>query len=118
MTTKFSGIYYLSRDFTVLETKCQWVDIKISNITYHRIWFPFLKGRIHNETVLKDDQFTYMTYPRGLVVHVANDSFVIYGGNWLTPELSLRVLKEFGYEEKTVYKQVIVEEYHKYVKEV
>jgi len=115
MNTKFSGIYYLSRDFSKLEVKCQWVDVNVSRITYHRIWFPFLRGKIHDETVLRDDQLTYMTYPRGLVVHVSNDSFVIYGGNWLTPELSLRILREFGYEGKTDYKKVIIEEYHKYL---
>jgi hypothetical protein len=114
---KSSGIYYLSRDFKVLEVKRQYVDIKISNITYHRNWFPFLKGTIHNEIVFKSDQLTYMTYPRGLVVYISQDNFVLYGGNWLTDDLSIRILKEFGYEEKTEYKQVIVDDYHKYLKE-
>ena len=113
---KFSGIYYFSRDFIQLETKCQYVDVTISGITYHRNWFPYLKGTIHNEIVLKSDQLTYMTYPRGLVVHISGDNFILYGGNWLTFELSNRILKEFGYEGKGEYKSVIVEEYHKYLR--
>ena len=112
---KYSGIYYLSRDFKILETKCQHVDVNISRITYHRNWFPYLKGTIHNEVVLKSDQLTYMTYPRGLVVYISGDNFVIYGGNWLNLELSDRILKEFGYEGKGGFKSIIVDEYHKYL---
>ena len=113
---KFSGIFYLSRDFKILETKRQYVEINTSRIAYHRNWFPYLKDTIHNEIVLKSDQLTYMTYPRGLVVHISEDNFILYGGNWLTFELSIRILKEFGYEEKGEFKPIIVEEYHKYLR--
>ena len=114
MNLKYSGIFYFSKDFNKLETKLQYVDINISYITYHRTWFPFLRGTIHNEFVLKDDQITYMKYPRGLVVN--NESlFIIYGGNWLTNDLAIKVLKEFGFEETDYFKIIIVEEYHKYL---
>ena len=114
MTTKFSGIFYFSKDFNKLETKPQYVDVNISRITYHRTWFPYLRGTIHDEFVLKADQLTYMKYPRGLVVNNYN-SFIVYGGNWLTSDLAVRVLNKFGYEENDYYKLVIVEEYHKYL---
>jgi len=114
MKTKYSGIFYFTKDFNKLETKTQYVDAAISNITYHRTWFPYLRGIIHNEFVLKEDQLTYMKYPRGLVVNNRN-IFIIYGGNWLTDDLAVRVLKEFGYEEKDNYKIIVVEEYHKYL---
>ena len=91
------------------------MDINISGITYHRTWFPYyLRGTIHNEFVLKDDQLTYMKYPRGLVVN-NRSLFIIYGGNWLTDELAIKVLNEFGYVETDAYKISIVEEYHKYL---
>ena len=32
MKIKFSGIFYFSKDFSILETKIQYVDIAISNI--------------------------------------------------------------------------------------
>ena len=111
---KYSGIYYFSRDFSTLEVKTQYVDINISSVTYHRNWFPFLRGKIHNETVLKSDQYTYMTYPRGLVVNFHNH-FTIYGGNWLDEDKSIQVLKKFGYEETDSYKKEVVEDYHKYL---
>jgi hypothetical protein len=115
MTTKYSGIFYFSKDFSKLETKRQFVNINISRITYHRTWFPFLRGIIHNEFVLKDDQLTYMRYPRGLVVNY-NNFFTVYGGDWLAGDLALSVLREFGYEEETDnYKLSIVEDYHKYL---
>ena len=114
MNTKYSGIFYFSKDFKKFETKTQYVDINISHITYHRTWFPYLRGIIHNEYVLKDDQLTYMKYPRGLVVNNGN-LFFVYGGNWLTNDLAIRVLKEFGYEKTDNYKIITVEEYHKYL---
>ena len=114
MNTKYSGIFYFSKNFKKLETKTQYVDINISHITYHRTWFPYLKGIIHNEYVLKGDQLTYMKYPRGLVVNNGN-LFIVYGGNWLTDDLAIKVLNEFGYEETDNYKLSIVEEYHKYL---
>ena len=114
MITKYSGIFYFSKDFKKLEAKPQYVDVNISRITYHRNWFPYLRGTIHDEFVLKTDQLTYMKYPRGLVVNNYN-SFVVYGGNWLTNDLAIRVLGKFGYEETDDYKLVIVEEYHKYL---
>jgi len=55
-----------------------------------------------------------MKYPRGLVVNNGN-LFSIYGGNWLTDELAIKVLKEFGYEETDTYKIIVVDEYHKYL---
>jgi len=115
MNAKYSGIFYFSKNFIKLETKPQFVDINASKITYHRNWFPFLRGIIHNEFVLKNDQLTYMKYPRGLVVNY-NNFFSVYGGNWLSNNLIIRVLNEFGYNEKTDnYKLIIVEEYHKYL---
>ena len=114
MINKYSGIYYFSKDFESLEAKTQYVDVNISGITYHRTWFPYLRGIIHNEFVLKDDQLTYMKYPRGLVVNNRN-LFIIYGGNWLTDELAIKVLNKFGYVETDAYKISIVEEYHKYL---
>jgi hypothetical protein len=114
MIAKYSGIFYFSKDFSKLETKLQYVDVNISRITYHRTWFPFLRGIIHNEFVLKDDQLTYMRYPRGLVVNL-NKHFAVYGGNWLTDDLAHRVLLEFGFEKTDNYKLIIVEEYHKYL---
>ena len=114
MTVKYSGIFYFSKDFKKLEVKLQYVDINISRITYHRTWFLYLMGIIHNESVLKDDQLTYMKYPRGMVINNGN-LFIIYGGNWLTDDLAIKVLNKFVYEETDHYKLIIVEEYHKYI---
>jgi len=115
MAIKYSGIFYFSKDFKKLKTKPQYVDINISGITYHRTWFPYLRGIIHDEFVLKDDQLTYMKYPRGLVVNY-NNFFTVYGGNWLTSDLAIRVLNDFGYEKEIDnYKLSIVEDYHKYL---
>ena len=115
MAIKYSGIFYFSKDFKKLKTKLQYVDINISGITYHRTWFPYLRGIIHDEFVLKDDQLTYMKYPRGLVVNY-NNFFTVYGGNWLTSDLAIRVLNDFGYEKEIDnYKLSIVEDYHKYL---
>jgi len=113
---KFSGIFYFTKDFSKLEVKTQYVDIKVSSITYHRNWFPHLRGIIHNEFVLKSDQLTYQKYPRGLVVNTSPNSFVIYGGNWLDDDKAKQVLTKFGFNDNfDVYKKVIVEEYHKYL---
>ena len=113
---KYSGIYYFSKDFSKLEVKTQYVDIKVSTITYHRNWFPYLKGIIHNEFVLKSDQLTYQKYPRGLVVNTSSNSFVIYGGNWLDDDKAEQVLTKFGFDNVyDIYKKVEVEEYHKYL---
>ena len=114
MTAKYFEIFYFSKDFKKLEIKPQYVDVNISRVTYHRTWFPYLRGIIHNEFILKDDQLTYMKYPRGLVVNDGN-LFIIYGGNWLTDELAIKVLSKFGYDETDNYKISIVEEYHKYL---
>jgi len=78
MINKYSGIYYFSKDFESLEAKTQYVDVNISGITYHRTWFPYLRGIIHNEFVLKDDQLTYMKYPRGLVVNNRNLFIILW----------------------------------------
>jgi len=113
---KYSGIYYFARDFLKLEVKTQYVDIKTSGITYHRNWFPYLRGIIHDEFVLKSDQLTYQKYPRGLVVNTSSNSFVIYGGNWLDDDKAKQVLTKFGFNDASdIYKKIVVEEYHKYL---